>query len=143
MSETATEKPVAQAAAPSASFAFVKLVVRDLEPMLAFYGQVLGLVATQTIETPEIIEKVLRKPGQETGATVILYKSKDGSGGRQVGDAYGPVGFYVRDVDAAYAHGLAEGATGHREPFDAGNLRVAFVLDPEGREIELVSVRRP
>jgi hypothetical protein len=37
---------------------------------------------------------------------------------------------------------VAEGATRHRPPWDAGALRVAFILDPEGREIELVSVKR-
>jgi lactoylglutathione lyase len=140
MSETVTEKPAATTA-PSATFGFVKLVVRELEPMLDFYGRVLGLVAAQTVDTPEMTEKILRKPGQETGAGLILYRHKDG---REItlGNAYGPVGFYVRDVDAAYAHAVAQGATGQRPPWDSGALRVAFVLDPEGREIELVSVRR-
>lgn len=139
MSEAMTGKAAATAA-PSATFGFVKLVVRELEPMLTFYERVLGLVAAQTIDTPEMTEKILRKPGQGAGAGLILYRHKDG---REItlGNAYGPVGFYVRDVDAAYAHALAQGATAHRAPWDTGNLRVAFVLDPEGREIELVSVR--
>jgi predicted enzyme related to lactoylglutathione lyase len=141
MSETVTDKPAAQASAPSATFGFVKLVVRELEPMLQFYERVLGLVAVQTIDLPEMTEKILRKPGQEAGAGLILYRHKDG---REItlGNAYGPVGFYVRDVDASYAHALASGAKGEREPWDAGALRVAFILDPEGREIELVSVKR-
>jgi predicted enzyme related to lactoylglutathione lyase len=141
MSETVTQNTAAQATAPSATFAFVKLVVRELEPMLDFYDRVLGLVPVQTVDTPEMTEKILRKRGQEAGAGLILYRHKDG---REItlGNAYGPVGFYVRDVDAAYAHAVAEGATPHRPPWDAGNLRVAFILDPEGREIELVSVKR-
>ena len=141
MSETVTEKTAAKGSAPSATFAFVKLVVRELEPILDFYDRVLGLVAVQTVDTPEMTEKILRKRGQEAGAGLILYRHKDG---REValGNAYGPVGFYVRDVDAAYAHAVAQGATPHRPPWDAGNLRVAFILDPEGREIELVSVKR-
>jgi predicted enzyme related to lactoylglutathione lyase len=140
MSETVTEKPAATTA-PSATFGFVKLVVGELEPMLDFYGRVLGLVAVQTIDTPEMTEKILRKPGQEAGAGLILYRHKDG---REItlGNAYGPVGFYVRDVDAAFAHAVTQGATPSRAPWDAGDLRVAFVLDPEGREIELVSVKR-
>ena len=55
MSGTITEKAAA-AAAPSATFGFIKLVVRELEPMLAFYEKVLGLVAVQTIDTPEMTE---------------------------------------------------------------------------------------
>jgi predicted enzyme related to lactoylglutathione lyase len=139
MSETMSEKAAATAA-PSATFGFIKLVVRELDPMLAFYERVLGLVAAQTVDTPEMTEKILRKPGQATGAGLILYRHKDGRA-ITLGTAYGPVGFYVRDVDAAFAHAVAHGATPHRDPWDTGNLRVAFVLDPEGREIELVSVR--
>ena len=139
MSDTIIEKTSATVA-PSATFGFVKLVVRELEPMLGFYERVLGLVAAQTIDTPEMTEKILRKPGQTGGAGLILYRHKDG---REIalGTGYGPIGFYVRDVDAAFEHAVSHGATPHREPWDTGNLRVAFVLDPEGREIELVSVK--
>jgi lactoylglutathione lyase len=127
--------------APSATFGFVKLVVRDLDAMLDFYRRTLGLVVTQTVDTDTMTEKILGKPGAQGGASLILYRHKDG---REItlGNAHGPVGFYVRDVDAAFAHAVAEGAKPDREPFDAGTMRVAFVLDPEGREIELVSVRR-
>ena len=139
MSDTAAEAPVR--AQPSFTLGFVKLVVRDLDRMLDFYCKVLGLALTQTVDTPEMTEKILMKPGQTGGASLILYWNKDG---REVavGSGHGPLGLYVRDVDAAYAHAVANGAGAHRPPWDSGNLRVAFVLDPEGREIELVSVRR-
>ena len=140
MSETATAAPAA-VRAPSATFAFVKLIVGDLDAMVGFYERALGLTVAQTVDMPEMTEKILRKPGADTGAMVILYHHKDG---REivVGNGWGPVGFYVRDVEAAYAHAIAEGASPHREPFDAGAMRVAFVLDPEGHEIELVSMKR-
>src|SRR5687767_829447 len=127
MSETATAAPAA-VRAPSATFGFVKLVVRDLEAMVAFYDRALGLTVGQTVDTPEMTEKILRKPGVETGPMVILYRHKDG---REItlGNGWGPVGFYVRDVEAAYAHAIAQGAAPHREPFDAGAMQVAFVLD--------------
>ena len=142
MSETATAPDAPAAArAPSATFGFVKLVVRDLDPMVGFFERALGLAVAQTVDTPEMTEKILRKPGVEGGAMVILYHHKDG---REItlGNGWGPVGFYVRDVEASYAHAIREGATPHREPFDAGAMRVAFVLDPEGHEIELVSMKR-
>jgi lactoylglutathione lyase len=138
MSETVTEaRPATKA--PSVTFAFVKIIVRDLAAMEDFYKRALGLEAAQTVDLPDLTEKILQKPGG-SGPNVILYLHKDG---REItlGNGWGPVGFYVRDVDAAYAHCLAEGATPSREPWDAGNLRVAFVLDPEGHEIELVSVK--
>ena len=127
--------------APSATFAFTKLIVSDLDGAVDFYGRVLGLVVAQSIEMEGLAERILAKPGQQGGANLILYQHTDG---RQLtlGDAHGPVGFYVRDVDAAYAHALSQGAAPHREPIDVGTLRVAFILDPEGHEIELVSVKR-
>lgn len=140
MSETQTESPAA-ATAPSATFAFTKVIVRDLEGAVDFYGRVLGLDVAQVIEMDDLAERILAKPGQKGGANLILYQHKDGRA-LTLGDAHGPVGFYVRDVDAVYAHALAQGARGHRAPFDSGALRVAFILDPEGHEIELVSVKR-
>ncbi|HEY9218873.1 MAG TPA: VOC family protein [Phenylobacterium sp.] len=142
MSDTAqTTLAPAATSAPSVTFGFVKLIVRDLEGALAFYEEALGLVAAQTMESPVMTEKVLRKPGAEGGAALILYHHKDGRP-LTLGDAHGPVGFYVRDVDAAYAHAVASGGKPAREPADFGTLRAAFVLDPEGHEIELVSIKR-
>ena len=141
MSETTTAPTAAQATAPSATFAFAKLIVSDLDGAVDFYARVLGLVVAQTIEMDDLAERILAKPGQQGGSNLILYQHKDGRP-LTLGDAHGPVGFYVRDVDATYAHALGQGAKGHREPFDTGTLRVAFILDPEGHEIELVSVKR-
>jgi lactoylglutathione lyase len=142
MSETATAPAAASTtAAPSATFAFTKLIVSDLDGAVDFYARVLGLEVAQTIEMDDLAERILAKPGQQGGATLILYQHKDGRP-LTLGDAHGPVGFYVRDVDATYAHALGQGAKGAREPFDAGTLRVAFILDPECHEIELVSVKR-
>jgi catechol 2,3-dioxygenase-like lactoylglutathione lyase family enzyme len=141
MSETATAAPAAQQAAPSATFGFVKLIVDDLDAMVEFYDRALGLVAVQTVDLPDLTEKILRKRGTDAGPAVILYRHKDGRE-LTLGNAWGPVGFYVRDVEAAYAHAVAQGAAPHRPPYDAGAMQVAFVLDPEGHEIELVSMKR-
>lgn len=140
MSEIETTS-TARSAAPSATFAFTKLIVANLDAAVDFYARVLGLVVTQTIETDDMIEKILAKAGQQGGANLILYHRKNGRP-LTLGDAHGPVGFYVRDVDAAFTHAVKEGAKPHREPFDSGALRVAFVLDADGHEIELVSVKR-
>jgi lactoylglutathione lyase len=141
MTDTATAPAPQAAAAPSVRFGFVKFVVGDLEAMRAFYERAFGLVVAQTIDLPDIVELVMRKPGEEAGFSLILYWPKAG-GKVAVGSAHGPLGLYVRDVDAAFAHAVAQGAAPHREPWDATGMRVAFVLDPEGREIELISMRR-
>src|SRR5689334_8460812 len=116
MSETATLTPAA-VQAPSATFGFVKIVVKDVEGAVSFYERVLGMVLVQTIELPGLVEKVLRKRGTEAGPTLVLYHHTDG---REivVGNGWGPVGFYVRDVDASFAHAVAQGAKGTRPPFD-------------------------
>jgi len=144
MSETAAA-PAAPSAAktapPSARFGFVKFVVQDLDAMRSFYERAFGLTVSQTIDLPDITELVMRRPGEETGFSLILYWNKDGRE-TTVGTAHGPLGLFVRDVDAAFAHAVSEGAAAHREPWDTGAMRVAFVLDPEGRELELISMIR-
>lgn len=125
----------------SVRMGFVKFVVQDLEKMRSFYERAFGLVVAQTIDLPDIMELVMRRPGEESGFSLILYWPKAG-GNVAVGTAHGPLGLYVRDVDIAFAHAVKEGATPHREPWDATGMRVAFVLDPEGRELELISMRR-
>ena len=140
MSDAATATAPATTA-PSARFGFMKFVVRDLEAMRSFYERCFGLVVSQTIDLPDIMELVMRRPGEETGFGLILDWNKDGRD-VAVGTGHGPLGLFVRDVDAAYAYAVSQGATPHREPWDAAAMRVAFVLDPEGRELELISMRR-
>src|SRR4051812_44046299 len=141
MSETTTAPQPTTAGPISVRMGFMKFVVRDLPAMRSFYERALGLAVAQTIDLPDIMELVMRRPGDETGFSLILYWNKDG---REVtvGNGHGPLGLYVRDVDAAFAHAVKEGATPHREPWDATGMRVAFVLDPEGRELELISMAR-
>ncbi|THD61634.1 VOC family protein [Phenylobacterium sp.] len=143
MSETAPAPSAAtKTAPPSARFGFVKFVVRDLEAMRGFYERAFGLAVSQTIDLPDLTELVMRRPGEETGFSLILYWNKDGRE-TAVGTAHGPLGLFVRDVDAAFAHAVNQGAAPHREPWDSGDMRVAFVLDPEGRVLELISMIRP
>ena len=137
MSDTATTPATT---APSVRFGFMKFVVHDLEAMRDFYERAFGLAVSQTIDLPDIRELVLRRPGETSGFSLILYWNKDGRD-IAVGTGHGPLGLFVRDVDAAYAHAVSQGATPHREPWDTEAMRVAFVLDPEGRELELISMR--
>jgi len=125
--------------APSMRFGLVKFVVRDLAAMTAFYERALGLEVTRTIDLPAIVEKVMNFPG-DRGFSLVLYYNKDD---REVavGSGHGPLGLYVRDVDTAFSNAVACGATGERKPFDIGDMRIAFERDPEGREIEFLSMR--
>ncbi|MFL5298557.1 MAG: VOC family protein [Phenylobacterium sp.] len=141
MTDTAGAPSVKTAFAPSVRFGFVKFVVQDLAAMRRFYERAFGLAVTQTVDLEDATELLMRRAGEDAGFMLILYGYKDGRS-VAVGSAHGPLGLYVRDVDAAYAHAVAEGAAPHREPWDTDAMRVGFVRDPEGREIELISMRR-
>src|ERR1700750_1487357 len=108
MSDTAAASAT-KTAPPSVRFGFVKFVVQDLDAMRSFYERAFGLVVAQTIDLPEIMELVMRRAGEDSGFSLILYWNKTPTPSA-VGTAHGPLGLYVRDVDVAFAHAVSEGA---------------------------------
>ena len=122
---------------PDATFAFVKIVVRDAGRIRDFYQKVLGLEQVRTIDTETFLEVMLGVPGAQGGTQVILYHRKSNPP-ITIGDGWGPLGFHVADVKAVFAHALSEGGAAVREPFRYGEVLVAFVSDPEGHQIELI-----
>ena len=124
-------------ATTAASFAFTKIIVRDIDGAEAFYGRVLGLKNVRTVEFPELVEKLLAAPGQEAGPFLVLYHEFDGPP-LSHGNAWGPVGFQVADVDATYGAALAGGGKADMEPFNFEDVRVAMFFDPEGHRVEVM-----
>lgn len=120
-----------------ARMVFVKLIAADLPAMVAFFQQAFGLEHARTIEMPGLQEAVMTRPGDPKAPSLILYRHTDGRS-LQLGTAHGPVGLAVEDVDKAYELALSVGARAHRAPFDVPGMRIAFVLTPEGHEIELI-----
>ena len=116
---------------------FVKLIVADLPGMIDFFRRAFGLVHIRSIEMPGLEEAILQRSLDDKGPSLILYHHTDGRD-VSVGTAHGPVGLAVEDVDRAFAQALAEGAKPHREPFNVPGMRIAFVLTPEGHELELI-----
>jgi len=86
------------------------------------------------LDNPASTEVILTDP---KGLDLALVYYKDG---RKItlGNANGPIGFYLKDVDAAYARAMAAGAVSKAAPRTGGGARVALVADPEGHEIELL-----
>ncbi|WP_375390601.1 VOC family protein [uncultured Sphingomonas sp.] len=125
--------------AVSFSFSFFKINVADLDAAVRFYTEVFGFSVTDTVSLPELEERMLVMPGAKF--TLVLLQWQDGRA-ITVGNGFGPAGFLTRDVDAAYGRALAHGASAHRPPTGMGPMRVAFVLDPEGHEIEMIQYRR-
>lgn len=120
------------------SFGFFKINVADLDAAVRFYTAVFGFAVTDTVSLPTLEERMLTLPGSKF--TLVLLQWTDGRA-ITIGNGFGPAGFLTRDVDAAFAKALAHGATESRPPTDMGPMRVAFVFDPEGHEIEMIQYR--
>ena len=113
---------------------FLKFTVSDLPAMQGFYEKAFGLTQQKRLDNPVNTEVILTSGA---GADLALVHYKDG---RKVtlGTANGPIGFYLKDVDAAYARAMAAGAVSRTAPRSGAGARVAVVVDPEGHEIELL-----
>ena len=119
------------------SLSFVRLNVTDMPRMVAFYETAFGMSEQRRMSNAGNQEVILSTPG---GLDLALQQFKDRRT-LTLGDAYGEIGFYIQDVDAAYKRAIDAGATSKVAPGGGGGLRVAIVLDPEGHAIELL--RRP
>jgi catechol 2,3-dioxygenase-like lactoylglutathione lyase family enzyme len=117
------------------SLGFVKFNVCDLAAMEAFYVQALGMAVQKRLEFPGLTEIIL----SNGGCDLALVRYHDGRE-VQLGTANGPIGVYLNDVDGAYDRAIAAGASSRQTPVSKGGIRVAFVADPEGHEIEFLRV---
>jgi 4-hydroxyphenylpyruvate dioxygenase-like putative hemolysin len=98
-------------------------------------------VPARTVETDEIKEIVLRDSENAQDFCVVLLTHKDG---RKLahGNTHGALAFYVDDVAQAFDYAIGKGAVPLRAPFQAPGFHVAFVADPEGREIEFLALKK-
>lgn len=124
-----TEKPQA------ALFTFVKLVVRDIDASTRFFVDGFGMVHADTVDTPQFREHMLT--GHKGSMTIVLFHWKDNRP-LSIGNGWGPVGMITRNLDADVARALAAGAQQKGATVQFGPARIAFLLTPEGHEIELL-----
>ncbi len=123
--------------APRITLNFFKLIVTDLPKMQAFYETAFGFKEVNRIKMEHLEEVMMTLPSGPM--TLVLYKHLDGRD-VTVGNGHGPVGLVTKAVDEYYDKALAAGGTEMDAPRDLGQMRVAFVRDPEGHEIELIKV---
>jgi len=129
---------------PSATQAFTKLVVHDLEGMADFYRDVYGLHAVQRVRDERIagepIDEIMLSPDPTAAfGTLVLLRFLP-----RARPASGEVilGFTTDDLDGLLAR--VRGACGsvvdgiHEMP--ERKIRVAFATDPEGHLAELVQL---
>jgi predicted enzyme related to lactoylglutathione lyase len=119
------------------TLSFLKFTVSDLPTMQAFYEKAFGMRQQKRLDNPGSTEVILTT---DKGLDLALVHYKDG---RKItlGNANGPIGFYLKDVDDAYARAMAAGATSRVAPRTGPGSRVAMVSDPEGHDIELLDLQ--
>jgi lactoylglutathione lyase len=125
----------------AAAQVFVKIFVADLDRSAAFYAAGLGFMPGGRFTAPDFDELILR-PGQGVrGGSLVLCRWKDGRA-LVLGNAHGPVGLKVDDVDAAHAQVLSAGGLSRLAPLNIQGSRVAIMSDPDGHALELIAFKR-
>ncbi|MFW2449340.1 MAG: VOC family protein [Qipengyuania pacifica] len=120
-----------------ALFSFVKLTVSDIDAATRFFVDAFGMTHADTVDTPAFREHMMT--GRQGSATIVLFHWKDGRA-IETGNGYGPVGMLTRDLDADLTRAVKAGAKQKGETVSFGPARIAFVLTPDGHEIEMMQI---
>ena len=113
--------------------------VTDLDRSEDYYTNVLGLQVQQRIEIPDAKELVLGSEGSE--GMIQLAQKTDQQGPIDHGDqALWKFYIYSDDIQAIYDAAKAYGSECPQAPtkLDQWPVTIAFIIDPDGYNIELV-----
>ena len=118
------------------------LRVEDLDKSIAFYTEVLGMKLLRQKQYPKgefTLAFLGYGPESEESALELTYNW--GKTNYEVGTGFGHIAINVEDVYQAIVAAKKMGAEIIREagPMSAGTTIVAFLKDPDGYEIELLS----
>lgn len=121
------------------------LRVGDLEKSIAFYTEVLGMQLLRRRDYPEgKFTLAFVGYGSEAENAVIELTHNWDTSSYDLGNGYGHIALEVPDVYQACENIRARGGKITREPGPMmhGNSILAFVEDPDGYKIELLSPKR-
>lgn len=121
------------------------LRVCNLEKSIAFYHDVLGMTLLHKTDFPDgKFTLAFLGYGEESNTTVLELTHNWGVESYDMGNAYGHIAIEVDDVYAACDKIRANGGNVVREagPMMHGTTVIAFVEDPDGYKIELLSPDR-
>lgn len=121
------------------------LRVGDLDRSIAFYTEVLGMTLLRRKDYPEgQFTLAFVGYGDEAHNSVIELTHNWGVSGYELGNGYGHIALEVDDVYKACEDIRERGGKITREPgpMKHGSSILAFVEDPDGYKIELLSAQR-
>ncbi len=121
------------------------LRVGNLERSLTFYNELLGMQLLRKTDFPEgRFTLAFLGYGPESENTVLELTHNWDTDSYTLGNAYGHIAIGVEDVYATCAAIKAKGGNVVREPgpMQHGTTVLAFVEDPDGYRVELLSLRR-
>jgi lactoylglutathione lyase len=118
------------------------LRVADLDRSIEFYTDVLGMNLIRKKDYPEgKFTLAFLGYGPESESTAIELTYNWGQNTYDIGNGFGHIAINVDDINIAVDKAKIHNARVIREPgpMNAGTTIVAFLKDPDGYEIELLS----
>lgn len=112
--------------------------VANLEESIEWYTSNFDYEEVSRWEADTFTNAKLAPPGRpSSAATIELTYNHDGRS-YEMGDAWGHIALRVEDVYEVYEQLMDSGVEDYRDPDSCGG-NIAFVKDPDGHEIELVT----
>ena len=122
------------------------LRVSDMQRSINFYTQVIGMRVLRSLDQPsENYTLTFLGFGEESDTCVLELTYNYGIYKYDMGNAYGHIAISVDDCYAACAEIKSKGGkvTLDAEPLAGSNETIAFVIDPDGYQIELIHRPKP
>jgi len=118
------------------------LRVGDIQRSIHFYTHVIGMRVLRTLEQPtENYTLAFLGFGDESDTCVLELTYNHGTSEYSMGTAYGHIAISVDDCDTACVEIKSKGGQISLEPkkLQGSNETIAFVVDPDGYQIELIN----
>ena len=124
-----------------AKFDYTGIGVSDLDRSVKFYTEKLGMELIGRYKIKETNGEIadLKSPSGDQKLELNWYPDRKEY---KNGDEVDHLAFEVANVDDALSELRSGGVEVASEPFDEGNSRLAFVMDPDGIWIELEGPRK-
>ncbi|MDA3869452.1 MAG: lactoylglutathione lyase [Gammaproteobacteria bacterium] len=120
------------------------LRVGNLDDSIKFYTEILSMKLLRRKDYPEgKLTLAFLGYGDESENTVLELTHNWGTTSYELGDGFGHLAIEVDDVYEAIAQIRQQGGKILRDagPMNAGNTIIAFVEDPDGYQIELLTAK--